>query len=320
MTSEGGLISGADPKPHALQRPAYLFARGSVRPWDEGVIHVATEAVIRGINVFEGLKGFWSDDGAFGILTLRRHYERLLRSARIMRIPFAMSFEDYEAACCALLTKLLSRERNMWLRTTLLLVDGHWGEGDVTDLVITAYHHPKGPAPAMATGVTAWRRANDNALPARMKTGANYIVARFSKMESKERGYREMILLNDAGRVAEFVGSALVMVRDGVVVTPPASEGAFESITVDLIELLAREMSIPFVRRPIERTELGVAEELGSCGTLNDLVIVSALDGVAMGPAPILNRLQARYLDAAEGRRPHPAFDRTIVPLERAPV
>jgi branched-chain amino acid aminotransferase len=310
-----------DPKPHALQRPAFLFARGAVRTWDDAHVHVATEAVIRGINVFEGLKGFWAVDGTFGIATLRRHYDRLHRSARIMRIPFTTSFEDYEAACHDLLARLLTRDRNMWLRTTLLLIDGHWGEGDVTDLVITAYHHPIGPAAQMATGVTAWRRANDNALPARIKTGANYLVARFSKIEGRSRGYREMILLNDAGRVAEFVSSAVLMVRDGTVITPPPSEGAFESITADLIETLARDLGIPFVRRPIERTELIVADEIASCGTLNDLVTITEIDGLRLGPAPILTRLNERYLAAVTGSDPHPSIDLSVVsPLRLAAV
>lgn len=304
--------SPTDPTPHALQQPDYLFARGAVRPWHEAMIHVNTEAVRTGFHIFEGLKAFWQVGGGFGIVALRAHYARLHRSARIMRMPFEMSFEEYQTACHDLLAKLATPEQNMWLRTTLFLVGGHWGQDDVTDLVITAFHHPKGPAQPMPTGVTAWRRANDNALPVRVKTGANYIVARFSKIESRERGYREMILLNDAGRVAEFVGSALLMVRDGTVYTPPATEGAFESISADLIEVLARGMGVPFQRRPIDRTELLVADEIASCGSLNDVVPVTAVDGVRLGPAPILTRLRDRYLDAVTGRDPHPAIEMSI--------
>ena len=239
-------MSHTDPTPHALQTPPWLYARGAIRPWGEATLHVNTEAVRTGFHIFEGLKAFWQADGqGFGIVNLRDHYDRLHRSARIMRMPFLTSFADYEDACHGLLARLAHPEKNMWLRTTLFLVGGHWGQDDVTDLVITAFDHPKGPAAPMATGVSAWRRANDNALPARVKTGPNYLVARFSKIESRDRGYREMILLNDQGRVAEFVGSGLMMVRDGVLVTPPASEGAFESITVLLIEALARDLGIP---------------------------------------------------------------------------
>ena len=76
-------------------------------------------------------------------------------------MPFLTSFADYEDACHGLLARLAQPEKNMWLRTTLFLVGGHWGQDDVTDLVITAFDHPKGPAAPMATGVSAWRRAND---------------------------------------------------------------------------------------------------------------------------------------------------------------
>lgn len=305
-------ISATDPTPHALQTPAFLYARGAVRPWEEGMVHVNSEAVLRGLNIFEGLKGFWREDGSFALVTMRLHYERLRRSARILRMPFEMDFETYDAACHALTERLRRPSHNMWLRTTLMLVAGHWGEGDRTDLVITAYDHPRGPAPDMATGVTPWRRANDNALPARVKMGPNYLVARLSKIEGRSRGYREMIVLNDAGRVAEFVGSAVLMVRDGTIITPPASEGAFESITANLIEILAADAGLPFVRRPIDRTELSVADELASCGTLNDLVIVSSVDGVELGPAPILSALRARYLEAVTGLLPHPAIDMSV--------
>jgi branched-chain amino acid aminotransferase len=298
--------------PHALQTPEFLYARGAVRPWADATLHVNTEAVRAGMHIFEGLKAFWHVDGGFGIVNIRDHYDRLHRSARIMRMPFEMSFEAYETACHDLLARLATPEQNMWLRTTLYLVAGHWGQDDVTDLVITAFNHPKGPAKPMPTGVTAWRRANDNAMPARVKTGANYIVARFSKVESRDRGYREMILLNDAGRVAEFVGSGLLMVRDGVIHTPPASEGAFESITVLIAEQLADELGIPFVRRPIERTELLVADEIASCGSLNDLVLVTSVDGVQLGAAPLLTRLRDRYLNAVTGMDPHLAVDLSV--------
>ena len=48
-----------------------------------------------------------------------------------------------------------------------------------------------------------------------------------------------MILLNQWGRVAEATGACVLMVRDNVVYTPPASEGALESITLAVVEALA---------------------------------------------------------------------------------
>jgi len=62
-----------------LQRPEFAYMQGKLVPWDEAVIHVGCEAVSRGVNVFEGIKGYWQVNGRFGIVFLQKHYERLLR-------------------------------------------------------------------------------------------------------------------------------------------------------------------------------------------------------------------------------------------------
>lgn len=47
-----------------LQKPGLAYYRGAVRVWDDAVIHVGCEGTYRGINVFEGLKGYWQGGGA----------------------------------------------------------------------------------------------------------------------------------------------------------------------------------------------------------------------------------------------------------------
>ena len=79
----------------------------------------------------------------------------------------------------------------------------------------------------------------DLSLPARIKTSANYIIARLARIEGSSRNYEDMILLNQSGRVAEGIGACVLLVRGGRISTPPASEGALESITLDLVSELA---------------------------------------------------------------------------------
>lgn len=292
-----------------LQQPEWTYAGGKVRPWGEAVLHVTTEGCQRGMNVFEGLKDFWQPDGRFGLLAMPRHFARLKRSAALMHMRFDITFDEYDAACHEITARQREPSPNMWTRTTLFLVEGHRGLGDKADLVLAAYHYPKGPPTRMASGVSTWQRAPDNAMPARIKTGFNYLSTRFAKIEGRSRGYPEMVLLNGQGRVAEFVGSGFVMVHDGAVLTPPASEGAIESITVEIIAALCADLGIPFGKRPIERTELIIADEIAAVGTLNDITVVGAMDERQMGPSPVLDRILARYLAACEGRDPHPAVD-----------
>ena len=298
-----------------LQEPKFVYMGGKLQLWKDAVLHVGCEALTRGLNVYEGVKGYWQRNGRFGIVMLRRHYERLRRSARLLHIPCPWSYEQYESAIFELMTALVQPDHDMWARTTLFVVEGHWGEGTVADLVITAYQQDMQPPQPVNLGVSTWRRSVDVALPARIKTGTNYQVGRLARIEGRALGCPDMVLLNQWGRVAETTGACILMVRDGVLYTPPPTEGALESITVDVIEALANSMGIPFVRRPIDRTELLISDEIALCGTLAELPLVKSFEGQALsGNSRILSVLQTRYLDAARGIDPHPAMEVTMLP------
>ncbi len=298
-----------------LQKPDWIFFDGAVRPWDEAVLHVSVESVTRGVNVFEGLKGYWShDNSSFGVVALPRHFARLQRSARLLHVPCPYTLAEFEDACRRLMRSLLTPERDMWLRAVLFIVEGHWGLGDRSDLVMMAYHQDKQCPEPINTGVSAWQRAADVSLPPRVKAAANYQVARLGRIEGRERGCSEMLLLNREGRVAEGTGSCVLMVRDGTVFTPPATEGALESITVDIIEALCGSLGIPFVRRPIDRTELLISDELAMAGTLAEIEKVLRIDNYELpAETPVLDTIADRFWDAVRQVEAHPAADLTII-------
>lgn len=297
----------SEKQPLQLQKPKWVYFGGRVRLSEEAVFHVSTEAVVRGLNVFEGLKACWQADGSFGFIAVERHWRRLRRSAKLLHIPFEMSLAEFDDALHSLVQMLYEPERDMWVRATLYVTEGHWGVDTKSDLVLTAFHWPKGLPQPMKTGISTWQRATDASLPYRIKTSTNYQVARLAKIEGRDRGYPEMVLLNQHGRVSETIGSAIAMVRDGTVYTPPAWEGAFESITIDIVEALCADMGIPFVRRPIDRTELTIADEMGIISTLNDVTLVHSIDGSVFGEQPILQAIGQRYRRAITGEEPHPS-------------
>jgi len=290
--------------------------RGKLRHWDEAVLHISTEAVTRGLNVFEGLKGYWRyDGGSFGIVALRRHFARLQQSAKLLYIPCSVSFEAFEAACHELVKALHRKDKDMWIRATLYVVEGHWGEGTVADLVITAYHQEMAPPEPIDIGVSTWQRSSDASLPPRVKTSTNYQVARLARIEGRGRGFQEMILLNPWGRVAEATGACVLMVRNGQVITPPPSEGRLESITVQIVGEICRSLGTEFIERPIDRTELYIADELRLAGTLAEIVKVRRIDEYTLPEqSPILTAVADRFWAAVRGTDPHPAIDLSVIP------
>jgi branched-chain amino acid aminotransferase len=298
-----------------LQKPDWVYAGGQVRPWDEAVLHVSTEAVIRGLNVFEGLKGYAQEDGSIGFVYLDRHYARLCRSASLLSIPVEFSYEDFERACAELTHALYRADKDLYIRATLFVIEGHWGANTVADLVLTGYYQEQVAPGAIAMGVSTWRRASDVTMPPRIKTGTNYQVARLARMEGRSREYEDMILLNEYGRVAESTVACVLIVRDGRIVTPPPSEGAMESITLAGLEKIAADLGVQLERRPVDRTELYVADEMGLTGTLTEITLVQALDDRPLPEeTPILSGLLGRYRDAATGTKPDPAVELAMIP------
>jgi branched-chain amino acid aminotransferase len=280
---------------------------------------VACEAVLRGLNVFEGMKAYWQPDGRMGVVALARHYRRLQQSARLLHIPFEHTYAQFEDAVHGLIAALCVPDQHIWVRATLYMIEGHWGEDQVSDLVLTAYRTPLSPPGPIDVGVSTWKRAEDAVLPARIKTSTNYQVTRLARIEGRGRGFEEMILLNQRGAVAEAGAACVLIARDGRLATPPCTEGALESITLDIVERMAREVGIPFERRPIDRTELLIADEVALVGTLAEVTSVTSVDHL---PCPrttcLIDAVARRYRDAVTGVIPHEAVELSLREYESA--
>jgi branched-chain amino acid aminotransferase len=298
-----------------LQKPGLVYFQGGLRPWEEATLHISSESVTRGLNVFEGLKGYWRNDGkAFGVVQMRRHYDRLTRSARLLHIPVPVSYEQFLDACSKLLKALYEPNQDMWIRASLYVIEGHWGEGTVSDLVLTAYHQKKEPPAPVSVGVSTWQRPTDVTVSPRIKTSTNYQVARLARIEGRARGFSDMILLNQHGRVAEATGACVVMVREGCVITPPAYEGRLESITLEIVKAICQSLGIPYLERPIDRTELHIADEIRLVGTLAEMTPVTRVDEYELpGRWPVTESIAASFWNAVRGIAPHPAIDLTFI-------
>lgn len=280
-----------------LQSPRWALVNGALEPYGDVHIHIGAEALTRALSVFEGIKGYWDADGdVFAVRTPRLHYNRLCRSAALFHIPIRFSYEEYLGGLRTLAEQLLVPDRDLWFRTTLYVTEGHWGEGTEADLVVTAYTQQQDDPGPMRLGVSTWRRAPDVALPARVKSGANYAVARLARIEVRRLGYDDAILLNPAGRVAEATGACVLIASGDRVVSPPTSEGCLDSITVATLDPIAAELGIQIERRPVERTELLSADECGVAGTISELTLIDEVDGFRFATDGVLARLRHRYL------------------------
>ena len=304
-----------------LQTPPWASVDGQLVPYTDVTIHISAEALTRALSVFEGVKGYWDPASeTFCLRTPREHYERLLRSAKLFHIPVDFDYPEFLRRLEQLAAELLVRDRDLWFRPTLYVTEGHWGEGTRASLVITAFTQQKESGGPMRLGVSTWRRGTDVDLPTRVKSSANYVVARLARIEARRLGYDAAILLNREGRVAEATGACVVAVIDDEIVVPPSSEGALDSLTVRILEQICGREGVRLVRRPIDRTELLAAQEVGIAGTISELTLVSEIDGFAFPVDGLLARLRASYLRVMRGQDVLPGVEMVATDAGRALV
>jgi branched-chain amino acid aminotransferase len=133
------------------------------------------------------------------------------------------------------------------------------------------------------------------------------VNAALAKTEAQEAGFDEAIVLTQEGHVSEGSAENIFLVRDGVLVTPPATDNILEGIVRSSVLQIAEASGIPMRIRQVDRTELYVAEEVFLCGTGAQISPVTSIDHRQIGkgePGPITARISRTYFDAVRGKSP----------------
>ncbi len=289
-----------------------LFMNGEFIPAERGVISVRTHGFAYGTGCFEGIRGYWNkEDQQIYLFRLREHYERLLRSAKILRMELPYTIDQLVEISVELIRRNDQRE-DVYLRPVVYKADEIIGVRlhNLTDHYILT-SEPMGnyvEIGGLRCGVSSWRRIDDNALPARAKICGSYVNAAFAKTEALQNGFDEAIMLTHEGHVAEGSAENIFVLINGELITPPPSENILLGITRDtVIKIAQRELGLITRERQIDRTELYIADEIFLCGTGAQIAPVIEVDRRPVGTGkvgPIGQKLQDLYFDIVRGKHP----------------
>ncbi|MCC6179195.1 MAG: branched-chain amino acid transaminase [Chloroflexi bacterium] len=301
---------------HAAARTAeYVWLNGQLEPWDSATLHVSAVGASGHFNVFEGIKGYATHDGRdLNVFGLREHLRRLAESMKITRMAPPYSVDDLTAATLSLLrrndTRVDTYIRPVAFFSGLEHADFSLQLDAVPEVLIWTrpFKTRLGTERRLSCQVSSWTRITDNQMPPRVKTMSNYQNNRLAALQARADGYDTAIMLGPDGKVSEGPGACLVILRDGVAITPPVTAGILESVTrAVILRLLGEELGIRVVERPVDRTELYVADEAFFCGTGWEILPVTSFDRMPVGDGamgPITAQVDALYLDIVRGGRP----------------
>lgn len=300
-----------------------IWFKGEIINVNDAKINVLAPTAQFGLNVFEGIPCYWNEEEAqLYAFRLDEHYDRLLRSAKLIQIDCKYTKDDFTKALIDVV-RANEYDENLSVRQTLF-VDGFgsWGSADPVEMFVAPIPRGRTSAEYNKKGlnccVTSWRRISDETLSPRIKCGANYMNSRVGQREALRNGYDTCIFLNELGKVAEGPGSCFFMVKDGVIITPKLTDSVLESITRDTVIQIAKSENIPVVERTIDRTELYTCDEAFLCGSAMEITPVLSVDKylVGKGEAGVLTkRLHLLYLDVVRGK--NKKFKNWVTPVYR---
>ena len=98
----------------------YVYMNGEYIEADKAVLPVRTHAFLYGTSVFEGIRAYYNtDEGQMYAFRVKEHYERLLRSAKVMWMKSPYTLEEYEKITADLLKKN-EYKTDAYIRPTLI--------------------------------------------------------------------------------------------------------------------------------------------------------------------------------------------------------
>jgi branched-chain amino acid aminotransferase len=126
----------------------------------------------------------------------------------------------------------------------------------------------------------------------------NYLNNVLAKIEAINAGFKEAIMLNTAGFVAECTGDNVFILQNKHLLTPPLSAGALYGITRGVVLDLARESGIGTDEPDLTRYDLYNADECFLTGTGAELIPIVKIDGRVIGtgkPGAVTRDLVQQY-------------------------
>lgn len=286
-----------------------IWFKGKIVDVNDALINVLSPSSQYGLNVFEGLRGYWNDDKKqMYIFRLNDHLDRLSRSCKLLHINCPYSRDEIKNAIIDTV-KVNGYREDIAIRLTIFGDEfGSWASTDHFDMFISPIPkkqtNPEYNKNSLRCCISSWVRINENSLSPRIKCGANYINSRMAQLDALAKGFDTTIFLNKDGKLSEGPGSCLFIIKNSKIITPLLTDDVLESITRDTVMTIAREeLNNSVVERSLDRSELYDADEAFLCGSAMEITRLAEVDGFKFcyDDNSLTKLLHSKYVDIVRG-------------------
>ena len=261
----------------------------------ESQISLFNASFLYGINVFEGIRGYWSEfKKELIIFDIDEHLDRLYGSLNVIGFIFPVTKESLKLELLQIIKNECIRE-NIYIRITFFIDgDTSWSERESVGRIISLRSMASNleRASSQSLVISSYKRISCNSMPPFVKAGANYLNSRYALLEAQSKGFDGALFLSQQGYVSESTGSCVFFIKGGVLFTPSIESDILVGVTRNRIMMLASRLGIHVVEKFISPDDLKTFEASFLAGTMIELKSISKIgDNVFDTEHPMFHRL-----------------------------
>ena len=253
----------------------YDKADAKVSVFDHGLLY--GDGIFDGIRIYNGK-----------VFKIKEHIERLYESAKAIILEIPMTKEEMKAAVEDAVK--VNERKDGYIRLVITRGEGSLGldpasckKATVIIIVSDIQLYPKEYyEKGIALVTVTSRRIPSECLDPRIKS-LNYLNNIMAKLEAKQAGCLEAVMLNTQGFVAECTADNIFIVKEGRLLTPSVYHGALEGITRQTVMEIAEKIGIKSEETTLAPYDLYTADECFLTGTGAEIVPVVKIDGRVIG-------------------------------------
>ena len=269
----------------------YIHHNGRMLPIEEARLSPGQAGLLSGWGLFTTLRVFHGVPFEY-----ERHWRRLERDAARTRLPFPFDAELVRAQVMELV------RANEVLEGTARIFAiynkfGFWQSDEPApqvDLLLYTGGLPPHTEPGRLDLREHGRHAASPLAGVKVTSWLNNV---WSLAVAQERGFNEVVMLNERGEAAECTTANIFCVRRGTVETPPLSSGCLEGVTRGLLLELAPPAGVPMIERTLSPEDLFSADEIFITSTNRSLLGIGEIAGhsYAAAPGPVTQKLEKMF-------------------------
>jgi len=266
----------------------HVMHNGKLLPIEEARLSPGQAGLMCGWGLFTTLRIVDGIPFAF-----ERHWRRLERDAARTHIPFSYQPETVRDQLLEVIqanhvTEGTARIYVVWNKV------GFWQSDEAGPEVDLILYTSGVPQYRDTVRLALREHGRNSASPLAGVKVTSWLVNVWNLWEAQQRGFDEVILLNERGEVAECTTANIFCVNSGTVLTPPLSSGCLEGVTRGVLLEIGESLGIAMEEEELLPKDLYEADEVFISSTNRSALGVAEVEGKRMpeAPGPVTRKLE----------------------------